>query len=104
MGKEPYSSSGKTIKGGIVRGKSISANEAMAGVGCQAGDFSSGMGRASNSFLHCPAIHRAHLFAFFLRALSVEIPVPVKSGAASTNSHRGVITAVPNALSPGLTR
>jgi hypothetical protein len=34
------------------------------------------MGRASKSFLHCLAVHLAHVLDFFLRALSVEIPVP----------------------------
>jgi hypothetical protein len=29
-----------------------------------------------NSFLHCLAVHFAHFFDFFRRALSVEIPVP----------------------------
>src|SRR5271166_71164 len=47
-----------------------------ANAGSQAGDRSSGIGLAWNSFLHCLAVHRAHLLDFFLRALSVEIPVP----------------------------
>ena len=40
------------------------------------GDCNSGIGLAWNSFLHCRAVHRAQLFDFFRRALSVEIPVP----------------------------
>src|SRR5258708_91922 len=40
------------------------------------GDWSSGIGFAWNSFLHCLAVHRAQILDFFLRALSVEIPVP----------------------------
>ena len=44
--------------------------------GSQTGDRNSGIGFAWNSFLHCLAVHRAHLRDFFLRALSVEIPVP----------------------------
>ena len=40
------------------------------------GDCSSGIGFAWNSFLHCLAVHRAQVLDFFLRALSVEIPVP----------------------------
>jgi hypothetical protein len=35
-----------------------------------------GIGFAWNSFLHCLAVHRAQVFDFFRRALSVEIPVP----------------------------
>ena len=34
------------------------------------------MGFAWNSFLHCLAVQRAHVLDFFLRALSVEMPVP----------------------------
>ena len=41
-----------------------------------AGDFSSGIGVTWNSLLHNPAVKRAHFFDFFLRELSVEIPVP----------------------------
>ena len=44
--------------------------------GTHEGDCNSGIGFAWKSFLHCLAVHRAHLFDFFLRALSVEIPVP----------------------------
>jgi hypothetical protein len=40
------------------------------------GDAKPSIGLAANSRLHCLAIHRAHVFAFFFRALSVEISVP----------------------------
>jgi hypothetical protein len=51
---------------------------AMSGVnsGTHARDASSGIGFALKSFLHWCAVHLAQAFDFFLRALSVEIPVP----------------------------
>lgn len=54
-------------------GKSIPVNAPAV---CHAGDLNSGIGLASNSLLHCRAVHLAHFFDFFLRALSVDIPVP----------------------------
>jgi hypothetical protein len=48
----------------------------QSGVEFHAGDWSSGMGVTWNSFLHSPAVKRAHFLDFFLRELSVEIPVP----------------------------
>jgi hypothetical protein len=74
IGAGTYSSSDRTMKVGILR--SISADGPMAHTGCHTGDLSPGIGLASNSFLHWRAVHRAHFFDFFLRALSVEIPVP----------------------------
>src|SRR5882724_5429882 len=53
-------------------GRVVSAAKANA----HTGDCSSGIGFALKSFLHCAAVHRAQRFDFFLRALSVEIPVP----------------------------
>ena len=58
---------------------SLPMNEgrSMAGKGfSHEGLFNSGMGFALNSLLHWRAVHRAHFFDFFRRALSVEMPVP----------------------------
>src|SRR5579863_4846970 len=72
-----YSSSGNTMNGVLLRGKSSPAIEpAPTAATCHTGDFSSGIGFASNSFLHWRAVHRAQFFDFLRRALSVEIPVP----------------------------
>jgi hypothetical protein len=58
-----YSTTGKGMRPGTV-------------AGTHEGDCNSGIGFAWKSFLHCFAVQRAQLFDFFLRALSVEIPVP----------------------------
>ena len=70
-------SSGSTTNDDTGRGKSIPENGAAPiGAVSHSGDCNSGMGLASNSLLHCRAVHRAQFFDFFRRALSVEIPVP----------------------------
>jgi hypothetical protein len=72
---------GMTMKGPVLLSCSFLRNAGRrsggdANAGSQTGDCNSGIGFAWNSFLHCLAVHRAHLRDFFLRALSVEIPVP----------------------------
>jgi hypothetical protein len=52
--------------GRLMEGKSFSGHT---------GPAKSGIGVARKSFLHWCAVHRAHLFDFLRRALSVEMPV-----------------------------
>jgi len=54
----------------------FAANAERTGGSSHDGDCNSGIGFAWNRILHCLAIHRAQVLDFFLRALSVEIPVP----------------------------
>jgi hypothetical protein len=60
--------------------------------GSQTGDISSGIGFAWNILRVWQAIQRAQVFAFFRRALSVEMPVPAYicrySLESSTNATR----------------
>ncbi len=68
-----------TTKGPVIDPTSALANAGWPSEGYdlsgQTGDGSSGIGFARKSFLHWCAVHRAQLFDFLRRALSVEIPV-----------------------------
>ena len=68
---------GNTTNGPVISAPPSNAACPSAGMPIShCGPANSGIGRASNSFLHCFAVHLAHRFDFFRRALSVDIPVP----------------------------